>query len=144
MNLPVYAVNDEWLEQNGAVVRFTGEFVHHSLGGGTTRGREVDAGRGWDGTRLERGETREDQFIARAWCWRGKEKKRARRGKAYIVILKYRDFVVTQYGLMTSERSPSQPQHKHATTLRVTRQYRHHGSPLRDIRDICMETHQPK
>lgn len=43
---PVYAVYDERLEQDGAVVRFTGEFVNHNFRGGRgafarrTRGRE--------------------------------------------------------------------------------------------------------
>lgn len=43
---PVYAVYDERLEQDGAVVGFTGEFVDHSSEGDNVRSRGVrDEGR---------------------------------------------------------------------------------------------------
>lgn len=72
---PVYAVYDKRLEQNCAVVGFTGEFVDHSLGGDNVHSRGgCDEGR--EG-RAQRGTSRDGEFIVRAWCW---EEKRGRGG----------------------------------------------------------------
>lgn len=88
----MYAIYDEGLEQNGAVVGFSGEFVNHASGGGDVHSRDGrDGGRGKrervDGTATGQlrghgvGRGKEGEA---SWGW----------GRAvYIVILKYRDLL---------------------------------------------------
>lgn len=110
MDSPVYAVYDEGLEQNGAVVGFTGEFVDHSSGGDNVRSRGVRA----RGGRREGGEGRlewwgiycEDMML-------GGEKRARGSGRARRL---YRNFEIPRFccdskTVITSERSPS---HSHS------------------------------
>jgi len=63
--LPVYTVYDERLEQNGAVIGFTGEFVNHTSGEGQGCVLAMDAVRR-EGEYAPAG-TKASRSIVRAW-----------------------------------------------------------------------------